>query len=161
MSTSSQDKPTFSVGVFAAILNEKNELLCVRARNGHGKEKKIRWTLPGGEHKFNKTLQEQLKDEIREETALEAEIGELIAVYEAVDEDKGTIMFLFAVNSVEGELSNKNAPKEVSEIAYFSQANLPTPRRDKSKDEHNTFRSWQYQMALDIFERKGQLRRLR
>lgn len=67
-----------------AVIVEKDELLLVR----HEKEGETYWMLPGGGVDFGEPLDEALRRELREEVAIEAEIGPLLFVNDSIPEDR-------------------------------------------------------------------------
>ena len=69
------------IGVGAVILNEQSEVVLIR----RGKEpRRDEWSIPGGRVEWGETLHEALLREVREETGLLVEIGDLIDVVDAV-----------------------------------------------------------------------------
>jgi ADP-ribose pyrophosphatase YjhB (NUDIX family) len=66
--------PTAKVGVDAAIFDDQQRVLLIRRADSG------RWALPGGWVDPGETAEQALDREVREETALAVEVGELIAV---------------------------------------------------------------------------------
>ena len=72
----------------AGVIVRDGEILLVRRGVEPSKGK---WSVPGGSVEWGETLVEALKREVREETGLEIEVGEVAGVYDLVIEgDAGT-----------------------------------------------------------------------
>jgi len=75
------DRPFVSVG---ALVIEDGRALMIR----RGKEPlKGEWSLPGGAVEIGETLADAVKRELREETGLDAEVGEVIGVFDRIYPD--------------------------------------------------------------------------
>lgn len=70
------DYPTPKVDVRGFLLNDKNEVLLVQEKS----DKK--WTIPGGWCEIGLTPKENIKKEMLEETGLQVEVGDLLAVFD-------------------------------------------------------------------------------
>jgi 8-oxo-dGTP diphosphatase len=66
------------VGVFAAIFDLNNRILCAKLNYGSGN-----WTLPGGHLEINESPYDGIKREVFEETGYIIDIENLISVYSA------------------------------------------------------------------------------
>lgn len=62
----------FHVGVKALILNDKNEILILKANPSELREQAIHWDLPGGRIKGNDSIEETLRKEIKEELGIDS-----------------------------------------------------------------------------------------
>ncbi|WP_088014479.1 NUDIX hydrolase [Gottfriedia acidiceleris] len=86
--------------VYALIFDEaNNSVLMVQ------NETEV-WTLPGGAVEDNETLQQAVVREAFEETGLEVEVGNIVAINEAFFPERGNhaILFTFSVKIIGGDL---------------------------------------------------------
>ncbi len=72
------------IGVGAAVF-KNNKVLLVRRKNPPAAGL---WAIPGGRLKWGETLQEAAKREIKEETGVRIEVGEIAWVFEVIDRDE-------------------------------------------------------------------------
>lgn len=105
------------VGVFAAVFDENNRILCVKINYGSGN-----WTLPGGHLENNESLYDGVKREVLEETGYIFDIENLISVYSAPQ--KHDIVFLFKAR-IKGRIEWK-PNNEIQQIDFFARNSLPT-----------------------------------
>lgn len=61
------------------------------------------WSIPGGTLEFGETLHQAALRELKEETAVEAEIAGLINVYESLSADAHYVMIDYAAHWTSGE----------------------------------------------------------
>jgi 8-oxo-dGTP diphosphatase len=97
----------------AWILNENDEILLVRQSTG-----RHYWTLPGGKVKRSEGLVAALKREVKEETGLIVEVGDLIAVMDRVE--KAAVTLLFEAHSKRGSIKVKSNQKEIADVGFSS-----------------------------------------
>lgn len=76
-----------------AVIARQGRLLVVE----HRKREQRYWVLPGGRLESGETLSAALKRELKEELALPAEVGPLLAVYETLAPERHTINLAFRV----------------------------------------------------------------
>lgn len=96
------------VGAFALVTNGQRLLL---VKQNYGQRL---WALPGGLSEPGEQLAETARREVREETGLDVEIGDLVAVA-----DRGFIvLFVFAAHSDGGDPVPQDA--EIDAIGWFS-----------------------------------------
>jgi len=72
------------VGVGVVVWHDERVLLIKRGkppRAGH-------WSLPGGAQQLGETLAEAAKREVREETGIDIELGDIIATLDMIDRDQ-------------------------------------------------------------------------
>lgn len=105
------------VGVFAAIFDENNRILCVKINYGSGN-----WTLPGGHLENNESPYDGVKREVLEETGYIVDIENLISVYSAPQKDD--IVFLFKARIKEQVEWKPN--NEIQQIDFFARNALPS-----------------------------------
>ena len=77
------------------------------------------WSLPGGAMEKGENLEQAVIREVKKETSLTIEAGEIIAVNEAIFKDKGhhAIFITFNAKVIEGEISIIDKD-EISEIEW-------------------------------------------
>ncbi len=106
---------TFRVSVSALIFEGERVLLAHRRAIDW-------WNLPGGAVDAGETLDEALRREVREETGLEIEIGQLVGVYSKPLKQEIVLTFRCQVISgVPGEMEDD----DIDESRYFSVHDLP------------------------------------
>jgi len=107
-----------TIGVFAAIFDEGGRILCVRANYGA-----MSWTTPGGRVEPRESPLDALKREVREETGLEVELGELLGVYAKPLQDDIVLSIRARVMNGREFIPND----EIAEFGYFGRNELPEP----------------------------------
>lgn len=106
-----------TVGVFSAIFDDNNRILCVKINYGSDN-----WTLPGGHLESHESPIDGAKREALEETGYIVDIENLISIYSAPEKDD--IVFLF-----KAKITGKKEWKpndEIQKIDFFEKNNLPT-----------------------------------
>jgi len=111
--------------VFAGgcIFNENGEVLLQRRGDSN------KWGFPGGAIELGETPQQAAIREVKEETGLDVEVGELIGVYTECDmaypngDRAQSIAIVFEMKAVGGELLCDG--KETLELRYFPLDNMP------------------------------------
>lgn len=73
MSETIRVMPTHIVAVGGVVTNDQGQILLVKTHNYH-------WVFPGGQVEEGENLIEALKREIREESGIEVEVGELFCI---------------------------------------------------------------------------------
>lgn len=111
--------------VFAGgcIRNEKGEILLQRRTDS------AKWGFPGGAIELGETPQMAAVREVKEETGLDVEVGELIGVYTECDmkypngDEAQSICMAYELKVVSGELCRDES--ETLELKYFSIEDMP------------------------------------
>ena len=118
--------PTFTVGVSAVVLNERNEILFLR----HWFRESSGWQLPGGLVGRNESLEDALRRELREETGYEVEVLSLIS---ARADSALHVGMLYLARVLHGTLNVDR--KEIAEARFFARDGLPS---DLTEDQRRS-----------------------
>lgn len=82
------------VGVGAVVVRDGKALIVKRAHE----PRKGEWSLPGGLLELGESLQDAVRREIKEETALDIEVGPVIETFDRVHrDDAGRIRYHFVI----------------------------------------------------------------
>jgi 8-oxo-dGTP diphosphatase len=81
------------VGVGGVVVQDGRALIVKRAHE----PRKGEWSLPGGTVELGETLVEALRRELREETGLEVDVGEVVEVFDRVHRLEGRIQYHFVI----------------------------------------------------------------
>jgi mutator protein MutT len=85
------DRPI--VGVGGVVVQDGQALIVKRAHE----PRKGEWSLPGGIVELGETLVEAVKRELKEETGLDVEVGEVVEVFDRVHHAGGRIQYHFVI----------------------------------------------------------------
>jgi mutator protein MutT len=85
------DRPI--VGVGGVVVNGGRALIVKRAHE----PRKGEWSIPGGRVELGETLAEAVTRELREETGLEVEVGELLEVFDRIHRRDGRVRYHFVI----------------------------------------------------------------
>ena len=86
------DLPLVGVG---ALVMEDDKVLLVKRQTEPGKGL---WSIPGGLVELGETIHEAVEREVKEETSLDIEIGELIGVFDSITyDDAGRLRFHYVL----------------------------------------------------------------
>lgn len=107
-------KPTFTIGVFAVIFDNKDRiLLCHRTDYDL-------WNLPGGCLEYGETPWEAVIREVKEETGLDVKVERMAGVYNKINSND--IVFQFVCTVVGGKIIIND---EADKIKYFEFSRIP------------------------------------
>jgi len=116
---------TFAVGAACAVFDRQGRVLLVHHTYG-----RLNWELPGGAAEPGEAPDETAARELLEETGLQADVAELTGVYLEPGHEFGPMLhFVFRLDARD-DLDPVPSSSEVSETAYWSLDQLPTPISD-------------------------------
>jgi len=109
------------IAIRAIILDEDGKLFCVKLKAYGGKGPRDFWCLPGGGLDLGEGLQPALKREMLEETAVAAEVGQLLYIQQFSFEGEEQLEFFFHVTNTDDykNLDISVATHAEEEIAEF------------------------------------------
>lgn len=108
----------FTIGVFAALFDERGRILCVK-RN----YRDFKWTLPGGGLEHGEDPLAGVVREVHEETGYHIDPGALIGVYSFPAKND---IVLFFSSTITGHDANWTLPSgELSAIEFFAPDEIP------------------------------------
>lgn len=81
------------VGVGGVVVQDGRALIVKRAHE----PRKGEWSLPGGMVELGETLVDALRREIKEETGLDVEVGDVVEVFDRVHRHDGRIQYHFVI----------------------------------------------------------------
>jgi 8-oxo-dGTP diphosphatase len=111
-----------TVGVFAAIFDAQERILCVKLNYGP-----LSWTTPGGRVETGESPVAALIREIHEESGYRAQVERLVGVYAAPFKDDIVLMMTAAIIGSDGWEPNG----EIAQIGFFARDALPEPMNSR------------------------------
>lgn len=108
-------KYSVTIGAFAIITNENNEVLFA-----HRNDRDV-WNLPGGGLEKGEDPWDTVVREVKEETGLDVEVVKLLGVYTKPDQDD--IVFNFKCQRINDSL---RLNKEARDLRYFKPEDIPS-----------------------------------
>src|SRR5215207_6202892 len=107
-----------TVGVFAAIFDQRGRILCVKLNYGP-----LSWTTPGGRVEAGESPVAALIREIHEESGYRTQVERLVGVYAAPFKDDIVLMMTATIIGSDGWEPNS----EIAQIGFFARDALPEP----------------------------------
>jgi 8-oxo-dGTP diphosphatase len=117
--TSESETPVVGVGV---VVVEGGAILLVQRGRDPGRGL---WAVPGGKVRRGEPLREAARREVREETGLDVEIGEVIWTGEHIDEEFHIVLLDFTGSVRGGELRAGDDADDVRWVSLFDVADYP------------------------------------
>ncbi len=116
------------IGVGAIVWRDDRVLLVRRGRPPRQNE----WSLPGGRQEWGETVGEAARREVREETGVEIEVRDVVAVVDLIDRDErdDQIRFHYTLIDVLAEWRSGEAVArdDAAEVAWVALDELPDYR---------------------------------
>ncbi len=108
------------VGVGAAIFNDHNQVL-LTLRGKAAKNEVGTWEIPGGAVEFGETFAQALKREVKEELAVDIEVGELVNICDHLipDEHQHWVSPTYLCTITSGQPTIME-PEKCEEIGWFT-----------------------------------------
>jgi len=111
------------VGVGVVVWRDEYVLLVKR-----GKPPRVgQWSLPGGAQKLGETLAETARREVREETSIEIDLGEIIATLDLIERDEaGDVRHHYTLVDfvAEGLAADLSAGDDAADACWFSRSEI-------------------------------------
>ena len=117
--TSANDTPIVGVGV---VVVEDGAILLVQRGSDPGRGL---WAVPGGKVRRGEPMKEAARREVREETGLDVEIGDVVWTGEHIDDDFHIVLLDFAGSVRGGELRAGDDAEDVRWIPLRDVADYP------------------------------------
>jgi len=102
------------VAVGAVIFDNEGKVLLVKRKHAPNKGS---WAIPGGKVKYGETLEEAIRREMKEETNLDINVKEPLAIVEIIKEGFHYVIIDFICEIAGGEL---RAGSDAGEAKFFS-----------------------------------------
>lgn len=113
-----------TIGVFATIFNEQDEVLCVQRNYApYG------WTTPGGRLEDGESPEMAVVREVLEETGYHVCVDRLVGLYAAPFKDDLVISFVCRITGYEQWRVND----EISAVGFFPLSELPGPMKNNTQ----------------------------
>jgi 8-oxo-dGTP diphosphatase len=117
--TDLQQRPILAASV---CVRRGDQVLLVQRSNDPGKGQ---WALPGGKVKWGETLRAAALRELEEETGIEADLSELIGIYELIDSGMHFVISCFVAFNPVGEIRSASDAADVRWISIYEISQLP------------------------------------
>lgn len=117
--TRGSSRPVVGVGV--VLVSERKLLLIKRGREpGKGL-----WAVPGGKVDHGETLAEAARREVKEETGLDVEIGEVMWVGESISDHHHLVLIDFRGTVISGDLSPADDAADARWVSLSEMSQYP------------------------------------
>lgn len=135
------------VGVGAILIDDAGRVFLAQ-RGPEAKNERGTWEFPGGSVEFGETLAEALRREMREEFAVEIDVGPLVDVADHLLPEEGQhwVSPTFACRILEGE-PRIMEPGKCSAIGWFALDDLPENLSLITRENLQNYRGRQREQA--------------
>jgi 8-oxo-dGTP diphosphatase len=156
--TGTYHHPTHIVAVTGLIRNEKGEVLLVKTKSRNDS-----WEGPGGQVERGETLEEAFRREVKEETGIDIEVGEMIGVYQVVERSVYIVMFYATCTQTELTIPTNEIdeatfiPLTMDNIAdYMPRPGVRERIEDALQGKKNVYRAYTMEPYEIVTERIGE-----
>jgi 8-oxo-dGTP diphosphatase len=117
--SNTQQRPILAASI---CVRRENEVLLIKRGNNPGKGK---WALPGGKVKWGETTKAAALRELKEETGIEAELGEHLGLFELIEANIHFVIACYVAYNPLGEIGSASDAADVRWVKISELSQLP------------------------------------